>query len=159
MATEQNDIILPPAFSGPAQLVLFTRYDDPRTPGWESKWLTNWHVQQLHPWFPEEEIKNIHKHFWPILNDAFLELEKLGLHKEIKTYHCCYKLVHLHESPVLSVHSWGAAIDLNAEDNPVGTAGAWSEDFIKVMLKNGIYCGQNWTGSTEPMHFAMVNGE
>lgn len=158
MATEPNDLILPPAFSGPAQLILFTRYDDPRTPGWEAKWLTNWHVQVLHPWFPKEEII-IHKHFWPLLHDAFTALENAGLHTEIKTSNCCHKVVHLHDSPVLSVHSWGAAIDLNADDNPIGSIGTWSEDFIKVMVQNGIYCGQNWDGSREPMHFAMVNGE
>ena len=153
----KNDLLLPPEFSGPAQLVLYTRYDDPRIPGWESKWITNWKVQQLHPWFPEEEI-NVHKHFWPMLRDAFLEMEKLGLHKEIKSYHACHELVHLPGSPVLSVHCWGAAIDLNADDNPRGSVGAWSEGFIKVMVKNGIYCGQNWTGVKEPMHFAMVDG-
>jgi len=155
---QSDDIKLPPAFSGPAQLVLYTRYDDPRNAGWENKWITKWHVQQWHPWFPEEEIK-VHKHFWPILNDAFTELEKLGLHKEIKTFNGCYKQMHLRESPVLSVHCWGAAIDMNAEDNPTGTVGTWSEDFIKVMERHGIYCGQSWNGSTEPMHFAMVNGE
>ena len=158
MATETNNIKLPPAFSGPAQLILYTRYDDPRNAGWESKWIMNWHVQQLHPWFPEENIK-IHKHFWPQLNDAFAELEKKGLHTEIKTFHCGHKVMHLRDSPVLSVHSWGAAIDLNAEDNAMGTVGAWSEAFIAIMEKNGIYCGQSWTGSKEPMHFAMVNGE
>ncbi len=158
MPKEQDDLKLPPAFSGPAQLVLFTRYDDPRTAGWNAKWLTHWHVQQLHPWFPAESIK-IHKHFWPLLHDAFSELERLGLHTEIKSFHRGHKLGHLHNSPVLSVHSWGAAIDLNAEENAMGTVGTWSDDFIRVMVKNGIYCGQNWTGSKEPMHFAMVNGE
>jgi len=118
----------------------------------------NWHVQQLHPWFPQETIK-IHKHFWPMLHDAFSELEHLGLQGEIKTYKRGHKLMHLPGSPVLSVHSWGAAIDLNAEDNAIGTMGNWSDDFIRVMVKHGIYCGQNWTGSREPMHFAMVNGE
>ena len=158
MISGRSDIKIPQAFAGPGQLVLFTRYDDPRTPGWEGKWLTNWHVQQLHPWFPEEHIR-IHKHFWPMLHDAFTELERLGLQFEIKTFHQGHKLLHLADSPVLSVHSWGAAIDLNAEENRMGTVGAWSDGFIKVMVRNGIYCGQTWTGSMEPMHFAMVNGE
>jgi len=93
------------------------------------------------------------------LQDAFLELEKLGLHNEIRTFHCSYKLMHLQDSPVLSVHSWGAAIDLNAEDNPRGTTGAWSDELILVMEKYGIHCGQRWVGNSEPMHFAMVDGE
>ena len=154
----KDNIKIPVAFSGNAQLVLYTRYDDPRAPGWENKWLTNWHVQQLHPWFPVEEIR-IHKHFWPLLRDAFLELEQLGLHNEIKTFHCCYKMMHLQDSPVLSVHSWGAAIDLNSEDNPRGTTGKWSDELLRVMQKHGIYCGQKWIGNAEPMHFAMVDGE
>jgi hypothetical protein len=158
MENGSDNIKLPPAFSGPAQLVLYTRYDDPRAPGWEHKWLMNWHVQQRHPWFPEEEIR-IHKHFWPMLDEAFAELEQHGLHSEIKTFHGGHKLGHIHNSPVLSVHSWGAAIDLNADDNPIGTMGKWSEAFINTMTKHGIYCGQNWTGSKEPMHFSMVNGD
>jgi len=44
-----NEIKLPPAFSGPGQLVLFTRYGDPRGAGWENKWITQWRVQQTHP--------------------------------------------------------------------------------------------------------------
>ena len=157
MTTEANDIIIPSEFSGPGQLQLFTRYDDPRALGWENKWIFNWKVQQLHPWFPAKEMK-IHKHFWPLLHDAFSALEKAGLYKEIKTYHRAHQLAQLPDSPVLSVHSWGAAIDLNAEDNPMGSVGAWSEDFIKIMTDNGIHCGQNWTGNKEPMHFAMVDG-
>ena len=158
MNSDGGDLKLPPAFSGPAQLVLFTRYDDPRIPGWDNKWLTNWHVQQLHPWFPVKELV-IHKHFRIMLEGAFFELEQEGLHKEIKTVHTCHKIQYLHESPVLSVHSWGAAVDLNAIDNPMGTMGRWTDDLIYVMTKHGIHCGQNWTGIKEPMHFAMVDGE
>ncbi len=157
MFNDANEIKLPPAFSGPGQLILYTRYGDPREPGWANKWIINWHVQQLHPWFPQEEIQ-IHKHFWPLLQDAFFELERSGLHTEIRTFDHCHHVAHLYESPVLSVHSWGAAIDLNAADNPKGTTGTWSADFNKVMTKNGIYCGQNWQNK-EPMHFAMVEGE
>jgi hypothetical protein len=153
----RGDIKLPPAFSGPGQLLLFTRYGDPRQPGWESKWLTRWCVQQLHPWFPLSELR-IHKHFWPLRQSAFLELEKLGLHKEINTCDCCVDVGHLHKSPVLSVHSWGAAIDLNARDNPGGTTGTWSNEFIAVMHRHGIYCGQCWNGYGQPTHFSMVNG-
>jgi len=92
------------------------------------------------------------------LQAAFLELEKLGLHKEVITFDCSYEIGHLQESPVLSVHSWGSAIDLNARDNPRGAMGRWSDEFIKVMERNGIHCGQCWTGNKQPMHFAMVNG-
>jgi hypothetical protein len=152
-----SEIKLPPAFSGHSQLVLYTRYGDPRIAGWTTKWITTWKVHQLHPWFPVDEIK-IHKHFWPMLRDAFLELELLGLHQEIKTFNCCYQLSHLYNSPVLSIHSWGAAIDMNADENPKGSVGSWSQEFIDVMERHGIYCGQKWSGTREPMHFAMIGG-
>jgi hypothetical protein len=157
MTTGNKDLQVPIAFSGPAQLLLYTRYGDPREPGWENKWITTWKVQQLHPWFPAEEIK-IHKHFWPLLRDAFLELEKQGLHTEINSVHTCHEIGHLHDSPVLSVHSWAAALDMNREDNPMGSMGRWSDDFIKVMEQNGVYCGQNWRGIRDPAHFAMAEG-
>ena len=158
MNNNANDIVLPPEFSGPAQLVLFTRYGDPRDPGWEHRWIINWKVQQLHPWFPKSEIK-IHKHFWPLLSEAFLELEKLHLHNEIRSCDASHELGNLHASPVLSVHSWGAAIDMNVKDNPDGSVGNWSDEFISVMMKHDIHCGQNWTGAKDPMHFAMVDGK
>jgi len=115
-------------------------------------------VQQLHPWFPKSEIK-IHKHFWPLLSEAFLELEKYGLHSEIKSCSACYEVANIHDSPVLSLHSWGAAIDLNEKDNPSGSMGTWSEDFIKMMAKHEVHCGQSWSGAKDPMHFAMAAGK
>lgn len=158
MRTEEKDLKIPPVFSGPAQLLLYTRYGDPRSAGWENRWITNWKVGNRHPWFPLQEIK-IHKHFWPMLDVAFTKLEQLGLQDEIKTFFRGFQLFHLHDSPVLSVHSWGAAIDLNAEINPIGSIGNWSEGFIDVMKAHGIFCGQCWTGTKEPMHFGMVEGE
>ena len=157
MENEGKELNIPQCFSGAAQLLLYTRYDDPRIAGWEQKWITEWNVQLVHPWFPERTIK-IHKHFWPLFNDALTELELLGLDSEIKSCDSTFSSVHYADSPVLSVHSWGVAIDMNAADNPVGSAGKWSEDFIAVMMRHGIYCGQNWTGNKEPMHFAMVDG-
>jgi len=157
MANEQRQLKLPLAFSGSAQLLLYTRYGDPRIPGWANKWITTWKVRDYFPWFPAEEIK-VHKHFWPILKEAFIELSKTGLYKEIKTFNNCYELSYLCNSPVLSVHSWGAAVDMNAEENPKGAIGTWSPEFIKVMEKYHICCGQTWNGNHNAMHFSMVEG-
>lgn len=158
MTKDGEDLRIPPMFSGPPQLLLYTRYGDPREAGWENKWITTWNVQQLHPWFPQKEIR-LHKHFRQFLDSAFTALEAAGLHGEIKTCLRGYEVFYLPDSPVLSVHSWGAAIDLNAEENPLGSMGVWSNEFIDLMLKNNVFCGQCWTGVKEPMHFGMVDGE
>jgi hypothetical protein len=153
-----NEIELPMEFSGPAQLILYTRYGDPRVTGWENKWITCWDVRERFPWFPKKDIE-IHKHFKPMLESAFRDLVLFDLYREIKTFDGCFKLRNITGSKsVLSLHAWGAAIDLNANENVHGSVGKWSPEFIQIMVNNGIYCGQNWIGRKDPMHFAMVNG-
>lgn len=156
--TEKHNIELPVEFSGPAQLILYTRYGDPREAGWENKWITNWQVRERFPWFPKKDIE-VHKHFRPMLENAFKDLVLYDLYKEIKTFDGCFKLRNVKGSKsVLSLHAWGAAIDMNALDNPHGATGKWSDQFLQIMVNNGIFCGQNWIGRKDPMHFAMVNG-
>ena len=154
----QEGALLTGTYGGSIQRFLFTRYGDPRIKGWGNKWMLMWKVQQTFGWFPEARIC-VHKDFQPGLYKAFSELEYLGLHEEIKTCDEAFgiRLITGSDS-VLSVHSWGMALDLNAEDNPLGSDGNWSEDFIDIMRRNGIYCGQNWTGRKDPMHFSFANG-
>ncbi len=148
----------PIAFAAPAQQELFHAYGDPRVPGWESQWMTLWKVGEEFPWFPKPAIY-LHKDFKALLQKAFKQLEEQGLHKEIRSCDGCFNIRHVRGSySVLSVHSWGAAIDLNARDNPLGTSGRWSAPFLEVMNGCRIFCGQLWTGRKDPMHFAMVNG-
>lgn len=145
-------------FSGPAQQMLYRRYGDPRDEGWAGRWVEAWQIQKDFPWFPAEEIY-LHKDFKPRLRDAFKELEQKGLHKEIQSFDGAFCIRNVRGSEcALSIHSWGAAIDMNAVQNPVGTAGKWTCSFLEVMLLNGVFCGQNWVGRKDPMHFAMVNG-
>jgi hypothetical protein len=148
---------IPIEFSGPAQLLLFTRYGDPREPGFEQKWITDWFIQEHFPWFPKRQL-GIHKHFKPLLEKAFTDLAVLGLQDEIKTADKGFVVRTIKGSPVLSLHCWGTAIDLNPKENPTGSAGTWSKEFIEVMVNNQVFCGQNWIGRKDPMHFAMVNG-
>jgi hypothetical protein len=153
-----NDIVLPPEFSGPAQLLLYTRYGDPRDTGFENKWINPWHVQALFPWFPVEWLQ-IHKHFWPLLEAAFKDLEIYGIADVIKSCGACYKIRTTKEDPLLlSLHSWGAAIDLNTQANIAGVQDRWSQGFIEVMQAHKIYCRQLSEGPRAHSHFAMVNG-
>lgn len=158
MEDNLKNIKAPVEFSGDAQLLLYTRYGDPRDIGWDHKWITEWHVHQHFSWFPEPHIR-IHKHMAPLLERAFRELEAAGLHKEIRTLDCAHEVRLIKGSEaVLSVHSWGAAIDLNAKQNPYGSAGEWSSQFIEIMSKSSLFCGQQWPIRKDPMHFSMVNG-
>jgi hypothetical protein len=150
--------IKPVSFSAPAQHELFRRYGDPTSEGWQKKWLMEWAVETYFPWLPQESII-VHIDFQPLLDNVFKQLELSGLQDEINTLDEAFNIRYVHGSKTaLSVHSWGAAIDMNGHQNPVGTAGRWSKKFLEVMSYNHIYCGMNWQGRKDPMHFAMVNG-
>lgn len=149
---------LPVAFAAPAQQYLYEKYGDPRMKGWESRWMKLWPIRKAFPWFPQEKMY-LHKDFQPVLENALKALMANGCYREIRTFDGCFNIRHVRGGySVLSIHSWGAAIDLNARENPIATAGKWSRDFIDTMQQQGIYCGQSWTGRKDPMHFAMVNG-
>jgi hypothetical protein len=149
---------IPAKFSGGAQVVLYTRYGDPEEEAFEQKWICVWDVRNSYPWFPKRRIA-LHKHFKDLLDGALRELEMKNLHTEIKSMDEAFRVRSVRGSKcVLSTHSWGAAIDLNAADNPMASEGKWSAAFIEVMEKHKIYCGQSWNGRKDPMHFAMVNG-
>lgn len=52
----------------------------------------------------------------------------------------------------LSRHSWGAAVDLNAPANPLGSAGTQDGRLVDVMQQWGFTWGGDWV-VPDPMHF------
>ncbi|MCW3070341.1 MAG: hypothetical protein JWO44_231 [Bacteroidetes bacterium] len=141
-----------------AQEILESRYGSPQAGNFESKWMTLWEVKKEFTWFPKKTIY-IHKDFCELLKGAFKDLERLNLHTEIKFFDGCFNIRLVRGSKtVYSIHSWGCAMDLNAAENPLASEGVWSREFINVMVNHGIFCGQNWIGRKDPMHFALVNG-
>ncbi len=52
----------------------------------------------------------------------------------------------------LSRHSWGAAVDINAPANPLGSAGTQDERLVEVMQRWGFTWGGDWV-VPDPMHF------
>jgi hypothetical protein len=141
-----------------AQEQLTLKYGNPKDVAFEPKWMVKWEIKKEFSWFPKTNIY-IHKDFKEKLQVAFAKLEQLQLHTEIKTFDGCFNIRFVRGSKkVYSIHSWGCAIDLNAEENPLASAGKWSANFIAVMVNCNVYCGQNWLGRKDPMHFALVNG-
>lgn len=90
------------------------------------------------------------------------------LYKEIKTWDGCFNVRYQRGSrTVLSRHSWGLAIDLNAAWNPLVRVTPltrtmmrrkhvqWSERFLQVWRNNGFDCGADWKDSLDGMHFEL----
>jgi len=149
-----NHIELPVAFCEPVQLILFTRYGDPRVLGWEQRWLTNWFLQESFPWFPQRSIY-IHKHFKTLLESAFREIEVMDLQDEINSIQKCHAKKK-DAKGLLSAHSWGAALDMRPKK--YFQHASWSDDFIDIMRENGIWCGQHKNDFHHAHRFSLVEG-
>jgi len=52
----------------------------------------------------------------------------------------------------ISRHAWGAAVDINAGSNPVGSAGTQDPRLVETMLEWGFTWGGDWL-VPDPMHF------
>lgn len=61
---------------------------------------------------------------------------------------------------LLSMHSYGCAIDIYAEKNPFHHSGVFTDDsiIVKAFKKEGWSWGGDWHGaSQDPMHFQAAN--
>jgi D-alanyl-D-alanine carboxypeptidase len=90
-----------------------------------------WNCQQE---FPELPFKRMYVNHYliPLLQSTFKSLKAADLLKEIKTFGGCWivRPVRGYKN-LLSIHSWGIAVDFNVEDNPLG----WNrEKCIKMNL-------------------------
>ena len=150
-------IQLPIAFSEPAQLVLYLRYGDPRKPGWEERWMTEWAIQSRFRWFPKNKLY-LHSQFKNILEKVFSQLEVLGLQNEIAKVSKCFDKK-TDSKGVLSVHAWGAALDILPQKQYTNMA-KWSQPFLKAFQDYHIWCGQTSVHSPQNFHqFCLVSSE
>lgn len=90
----------------------------------------------------------------PLLQ-ALFNLSRKNLLGGLKTYDGCFYIRDIRGcTGRVSAHSYGIAIDINAEENELGTHGNLSKDFIVCFTD----CGFKWGGAfdrEDPMHFTM----
>lgn len=72
----------------------------------------------------------------------------------------CYNPRHQMNNPKkpLSIHSWGAAIDLNAQTNLPGKPGDLPDELVSLFENEGWNWGGRWKAK-DAMHFQMYNGK
>lgn len=127
-----------------------------------------WNISEDFPWTLNIKIGDsdnpwkrvmINKDFKAKLKVAFTNLERCGLHIEIKTFDGCYVDRKVRGRNLKSLHSWAVAIDLNAKIEYLGRSTTdWSSRFVAIMKAAGIYWGGDWKGGKDNMHFALYNG-
>ncbi len=140
----------------PARLtrdMILKNYGDPGHE-YENKYMGTWHVAEKYPWFPVGSIY-CNKEFMIQLDRAFHDLQVVGVHTEIKTFDGCYNIRNTRGTGLISLHSWGMAIDLNASLEKLGQITThWSDKFIEIMREH-VYWGGDYKGRKDPMHFSL----
>lgn len=90
------------------------------------------------------------------LRQAFNMLIDCGAHKELKEFSGAFNVRWIRGMPgVVSFHSFAVAIDFNAKENPMGSRGKWSNQFIECMIAAGFDYGGNFSKRPDPMHWQL----
>ena len=95
-----------------------------------------------------------HREVIPLLQEAFRELADRGLGHLITGFAGCYapRFNNRDSGTTLSHHSWGAAIDVNAAQNPLGAQPTMDPRVVEVLERWGFTWGGRWL-VPDGMHF------
>jgi hypothetical protein len=91
---------------------------------------------------------------FPALEAAMQELQRRRLSSLVHSFAGCYsaRMVNRVPTMLLSHHSWGAAVDINAPENPFGARPTQDRRLVAVMHANGFAWGGLWV-TPDGMHF------
>jgi hypothetical protein len=88
---------------------------------------------------------------------AFANVVKNGVATELKTFDGCFEIRQVRGDDLLSWHSYALAIDLNAEENPLGGPVKFSLQFVKCFTDEGFTWGGDFH-RVDGMHFQYAIG-
>jgi hypothetical protein len=111
------------------------------------------HIQTRHvPVFREPVTCN--RALFPMLIGALKDVQAAGLATEIHTYSGCYAPRTVARSPIAppSNHAYGAAIDINAPENPFGRMPTMDPRIVNIFEKWGFVWGGRFL-IPDGMHF------
>lgn len=94
-----------------------------------------------------------HRLLVPVFEAVFQEIDRLGLRSCIRSFDGIYNFRKIRGSTSsLSLHAFGAAIDLDAATNALGTRGDMDPRVIEVFEHFGFFWGGRFS-RPDPMHF------
>lgn len=132
---------------------LESHYGDPHATGFADKYL----VTQAHT-IAGGKVVQITSHIALAvrLHNIFLALQNAGKVGLIHSYDGCYVLRDIRGIPKPSLHSWGLAIDLNAEAFPLGSTARQDPFLVKCFADQGLINGADFSHRKDPMHFQLT---
>ena len=138
----------------------YIRDDGTLSPSWEEEVLALARIPFSIPlsWDPSSKARRIrcHKLLVPVFEALFQEVVERGLRPLVRTYGGCYCFRRMRGGSHLSTHSWGIAIDLNPDTNPLGSPGDMAPELVGLFQEFGFTWGGRFT-RPDPMHFQFCS--
>lgn len=120
-------------------------------------WFPSWHVVGTE--HPVEHIALNRDLHGPLMN-ALIAVNSKKIGGLLKTFDGCFNIRMVRGTTASpSTHSYGLALDLNAETNQLAaTHGGFYDhpDFVKCFTEQGFAWGGNFHGRKDPMHFSYA---
>ena len=87
---------------------------------------------------------------------AFEAIKSSGLEEQVKNYSGIYNVRSIRgQTAHPSTHSWGIAIDLEADKYPLGSTQRFNEAIVKIFQDAGFFYGGDFVSRKDPMHFQL----
>jgi hypothetical protein len=129
------------------------------TPNFESRYIVAYTLP--YPlYYGGVKVTRARSHYLIVDNflQAFEDIKKAGLEDQAKNYSGVYNKRLIKGSSKWSSHSWGIAIDLEAEKYPLGSSKRFPDAIIKIFQKAGFIYGGDFSTRKDPMHFQFCDG-
>ena len=125
---------------------------------WEIKILSSFPLPAALPYCADHGVKitrvRCNKRILSFLQAALGEIyDDKNLWGAIGDFGGCYNWRTQRKSKNLSRHSWGIAIDIDVNDNPMNTKGIMPQKTIDIFKSYGFLWGGNFRTRKDPMHF------
>jgi hypothetical protein len=99
-----------------------------------------------------------HRLVAPVFVEVFKDIKCQGLIERATHFGGIYARRNIRGATHPSCHSWGIAIDLNPEENPLGKPGRMDPRVVAVFKKHGFTWGGEFHTRLDPMHFQYASG-
>lgn len=135
-------------------------FGDPTIPGFEANHIVGFDLP--YPLIYDKAMvqrARCHRLMVPVFQAALGELREKGLHDKATHYGgiVANRSIRGSRTGRLSTHAWGIAIDINPQENLLGTYGRLHPGIIAIMGRHGFFWG-GFFNRCDPMHFQFCRG-
>ena len=97
-----------------------------------------------------------HKLLVENFQQAFREIQAAGFESQVKNFSGIFNKRVQKGGTRPSTHSWGIAIDLEAEKFPLGSLERFPDEIVKIFKEAGFFYGGDFKKRKDPMHFQFA---